>query len=167
MALSAENILDMIRKNFGDSSAEFSDIVSVPPCLILKKEQLLPVCKFLKENPDTSFDMLSCITGIDNYPEQNSMEVIYHLNSIPHEMQISLRVMLDRPSLPGLPEVDSVTSLWSTANWLERETLDLLGINFKGHPDPRRILLPSDWTGHPLRKDYKTDEYYHNVKIDY
>lgn len=167
MELTADNILDVIRKNFGDSSAEISDINSSPPCLTIKKELLLQVCKFLKENPETSFDMLSCITGIDNHPHANSLEVIYNLNSIPHETQLTLRIILDRPSLPELPETDSVSSVWSTASWHERETYDLIGIYFCNHPDLRRILLPSDWKGHPLRKDYKTDDYFHNVKIDY
>ena len=165
MALNADNILDLIRKNFGDSSVEFSDINSTPPCITIKKELLLQICEFLKDN--CSFDMLSCITGIDNYPENNSMEVIYNLNSIPEEMQIALRIIFDRPELPDLPEAESVSSVWSTANWHERETYDLMGIYFRNHPDLRRILLPADWKDHPLRKDYKTGDYYHNVKIDY
>ena len=167
MTVSAENILDLIRKNFGDSSARFSDIRSSPPCLTVPKELLLPVCRFLKENPDTGFDMLSCVTGIDNYPDSQTLEVMYHLNSIPNEIQLALRIILDRPPLPELPETDSVSSIWKTAVWHEREIYDLIGIKFRNHPDLRRILLPADWQGHPLRKDYKTGDYYHHVKIDY
>ena len=167
MELNADHILEAIRKNFGDSSAQFSDINSSPPCIDVQPEMLLQVCRFLKENKDILFDMLSCITGIDNHPESNTMEVIYHLNSIPNELQLALKIRLGRPPLPGLPETDSVTSVWSTANWLEREVYDLTGIFFRNHPDLRRILLPADWKGHPLRKDYRTDEYYHHVKIDY
>jgi NADH-quinone oxidoreductase subunit C len=167
MALTTDHILELIRKKFGDTSAELSDINSSPPCITVGKEFLLQVCEFLKDNPETSFDMLACITGIDNHPAGNTVEVIYHLNSIPNETQLALRIILDRPALPELPEAGSIASVWTTANWHERETYDLVGIRFRNHPDLRRILLPADWSGHPLRKDYKTDEYYHNVKIDY
>ena len=167
MADLSQLIINLIKKEFGESTAGISDIVSSPPCFIIPKEKIISVCRFLKENPETSFDMLSCISGVDNFPDHNSMDVIYNLSSITLENQIAMKVILERPAFPDLPEIESVTSVWKTANWLERETFDLLGIVFKGHPDLRRILLPADWTGYPLRKDYKTDEYYHHVKIDY
>ena len=160
--------IGLINKHFGEGTARPSDIPSRPPCLIVDSTKILMACRLLHDDPSASFDMLECISGIDNGPEAGTMEVIYHLHSVLLENQIALRVILKRPVESGtLPELDSVAGIWRTADWLERETFDLIGIKFTGHPDLRRILLPHDWTGHPLRKDYKTDDYYHHVKIDY
>ena len=121
--------------------------------------------------------MLSCITGIDNGPEAGTMEIAYNLYSIPFNHHLMLKVILQRDK----PEIDSISSIWKTADWLEREVFDMYGIVFKNHPDLRtmfksepkdhpdlrRILMPADWTGHPLRKDYKHQEYYRNIKVEY
>jgi NADH-quinone oxidoreductase subunit C len=91
------------------------------------------------------------------------MEVIYTLYSIPNHFTLHLRVVLDRT----LPSVSSVSSIWRTADWHEREAFDLLGIQFSGHSDLRRILLPEDWEGHPLRKDYVEQSKYHGIQVKY
>ena len=91
------------------------------------------------------------------------MEVIYHLYSIPYDLHLALSVELSRKQ----PTVDSVTAIWRGANWHEREAYDLLGIQFNNHPDLRRILLPEDWDGFPLRKDYQEQENYHDIKVKY
>jgi NADH-quinone oxidoreductase subunit C len=146
------------------SAEEVLDIPnSTPFSVLLKSEVLLSVCEQLHKNPTTYFDMLSCVTGIDNGVEAGTMEVIYHLYSIPFNQSLALKVMLPREN----PEVESVNSIWKSANWLEREVYDMFGIVFKNHPDLRRILMPADWKGFPLRKDYKHEEYYRGVKIDY
>ncbi|MDD1744505.1 MAG: NADH-quinone oxidoreductase subunit C [Candidatus Methanoperedens sp.] len=93
------------------------------------------------------FDNLSVITGVDRF---DRIEVIYNLFSYKKKQNLALKVILDHSS----PEVDSVTSIWKVADWLERETYDLVGVKFNGHPDLKRILLPEGWIGHPLRKDY-------------
>jgi NADH-quinone oxidoreductase subunit C len=100
---------------------------------------------------------------VDNGVESGTMEVIYHLYSIPFNQSLALKVILSREN----PELESVTSVWKTANWLEREVYDMFGITFHNHPDLRRILMPADWKGYPLRKDYKHEEYYRGIKIDY
>ncbi len=146
------------------SAEEVSEIPnSTPFGVVLKSEVLLSVCEQLHQNPATYFDMLSCITGIDNGAEAGTMEVIYHLYSIPFNQSLALKVILPREN----PEVESVNSIWKSANWLEREVYDMFGIVFKNHPDLRRILMPADWKGFPLRKDYKHEEYYRGVKIEY
>lgn len=146
------------------TSYEVTEITnSTPLGVIIKTESLLSVCELLYKNPATYFDMLSCITGIDNGVEAGTMEVIYHLHSIPLNQSLGLKVILPREN----PEVESVTTIWKSANWLEREVFDMFGINFKNHPDLRRILMPADWKGYPLRKDYKHEEYYRNIKIEY
>ena len=109
------------------------------------------------------FDSLSCVTGIDNGPEKNTMEVVHNLYSIPYNHHLMLRVELDREN----PGVESLSSIWKTADWHERETFDLFGIHFANHPDLRRILLPNDWEGYPLRKDYQEQEKYHGMTVVY
>lgn len=135
---------------------------SSPKSIQISSQDLLAVAKTLYQNSELYFDMLSCITGIDNGVEANTMECMYTLYSIPFNCQLMLKVVLPRQN----PEVDSVSHIWKSANWLEREIFDMYGIQFKNHPDLRRILLPSDWEGYPLRKDYKQQEYYRGVKVE-
>lgn len=96
------------------------------------------------------FDLLSDVTCADRFPAEPRFELQYHLTSIPRKQKIRLRTRV-----PGdNPNIESLVSVWPGANWLERELFDLMGVNFIGHPDLRRILLPDDWEGHPLRRDY-------------
>lgn len=140
---------------------------SIQPFVVLKPSKLLLTCEHLHQYPDFFFDTLSCISAIDNgADEENRFEVIYHLYSLLHEEQFIIKVyaQIDRD---GVPNVPSLNSIWKTADWHEREAYDLMGINFTNHPDLRRILLPADWEGHPLRKDYKEQETYHGIKVKY
>ncbi len=114
------------------------------PLAIIKKEDLLKVAEKVKE---MGFDNLSVITGIDY---QDRFEVIYNFLSYRKKENLVLKVILDHEA----PAVDSLASLYKVADWLERETYDLVGIKFTGHPNLKRILLPDGWNGHPLRKDY-------------
>lgn len=161
MLANKEEILTLIRQITSEDIIEIPN--STPFGVIVKKEILLSVCAQLYNNPAAYFDMLSCITGIDNGPEAGTMEVIYHFYSIPFNQSLALKVILSREN----PEVESIVSIWKTANWLEREVYDMFGIIFNNHPDLRRILMPADWKGYPLRKDYKHEEYYRGVKIEY
>jgi NADH-quinone oxidoreductase subunit C len=133
---------------------------STPLTIAVSSEKLLDVAKELHTNKETFFDQLSCVTGVDT---GNSMEVIYHLYSIPFNLSLALKVTLPRDN----PRVPSLSSVWKTANWLERETYDMYGIIFEQHPDLRRILMPADWDGYPLRKDYKEQEKYRDVQVKY
>ena len=113
------------------------------------RESIVDVCAFLKGEHD--FDMLADLCGADRGPEEDPrFEVNYHLFSTVHFSRLRLKVLLSDDD----PNVATVSGLWKTANWHERETYDLVGIKFDGHPDLRRILLPSDFDGHALRKDY-------------
>ncbi len=119
--------------------------------LIIPREHVAAVCAHLKEAPGFEFDMLSDITGADRGPEEEPrFEVNYHLFSTKRYHRLRLKVLLDQQD----PRVRSVTTVWRTANWHERETFDMFGVIFDGHPDLRRILLPDDWQGHALRKDF-------------
>jgi NADH-quinone oxidoreductase subunit C len=94
--------------------------------------------------------------------------VIYHLYSIPNDFQLTLQCSLAYPDDNSvLPELSTVSDIWKAAEWHERETFDLVGIEFKNHPDLRRILLPADWDGHPLRKNYTEQEKYHGIRVEY
>jgi NADH-quinone oxidoreductase subunit C len=106
------------------------------------------VCGFLKY--DQKFVRLSSVTAVDRYPSEPRFEVVYHLHCIERKERIRLKCRLHGKN----PEIESVTSVWAGANWYEREVFDLFGIRFQNHPDLRRIMMPDDWEGHPLRKDY-------------
>ena len=112
----------------------------------------------LKTDKKLHFDYLECITGTD-FPDDEQIHVVYHLFSYALHHRIVMKCFLERedPALPTLVEV------WRTANWQERECFDLLGVLFDGHPDLRRLLLPEDWEGHPLRKDYEEADEYHGI----
>jgi NADH-quinone oxidoreductase subunit C len=110
---------------------------------------------FLRADPELKFTFLSDITGVDRFPVEPRFEVNYHLLSMEKRERVRLKVRVGTSS----PVVPTVTSVWPTANWHEREIFDLFGVRFEGHPDLRRILMPEDWEGHPLRKDYPVEGY--------
>lgn len=157
-----EEIKSLIIEKFPGSIVG-EDLVATPSTLKVEPKHLYKVCEFLHANEKTYFDSLSSLTGIDRGTEENLMEVVYHLYSIPYDLHLALSVELSRKQ----PTVDSVTAIWRGANWHEREAYDLLGIQFNNHPDLRRILLPEDWDGFPLRKDYQEQENYHDIKVKY
>lgn len=121
--------------------------------LMVKKEYVADVARFLKENKELEFDFLSDLCGVDRIATDDVFEVVYHFYSIQknHRVRIKALVPAIEPSIP------TVTDVWKTANWHERETYDMFGIMFVGHPDLRKILTPDDFEGHPLRKDYPLD----------
>src|ERR671933_1559602 len=129
------------------------------PYLIIPTERLVEICQFLRDDERVFFDLLACVTAIDNGVDANTMEVVYNLTSIPYEHNLMVKVVVPRNTgSSSLPSVPSVAHIWRTADWHEREAFDLVGIRFEGHPDLRRILLPTDWVGHPLRTDYKEED---------
>ena len=125
----------------------------------LKPENWFEIAKWLKNDPDFYFDSLQCNTGFDL--GEGLLESRYNFHSMKHLhcVEIRIRVSAEKPDIP------SVESLWRVADWFERETYDMFGINFTGHSDLRRILLPEDWEGWPLRKDYEEQETYHGIVV--
>jgi len=123
--------------------------------IVVKRPAIRQACAILRDDPALQFNFLADITGVDWYPSEPRFEVVYHLLSIPRRQRLRLKVRLagDDPSL------ESVTSVWPSANFFEREVYDLFGVRFAGHPNLRRILMPEDWDGHPLRKDYPVEGY--------
>jgi NADH-quinone oxidoreductase subunit C len=112
------------------------------------KEAIVDVCRFLKES--LAYNMLTDVTAVDFLGQDPRFMMVYNLYSIPHKDRLRVKA----PVAEAETTIDTVTTVWSTANWLEREVFDLFGITFAGHPDLRRILMTDDWVGHPLRKDY-------------
>lgn len=126
------------------------------PCIEVEPEGIGQLAALMKAEPKLAFDSLMCLSGVD-YGER--LGVVYHLFSTAHRHKIALKVLISKEG----PTVPSLESVWKAAAWFEREAFDLYGIVFTGHSDLRRILLPDDWEGHPMRKDYVYPKSYHGV----
>ncbi len=148
-------VIASLSKNFSD----FLDGEQNNDWVQIKAENWFDIAKYLKTNEDLYFDSLQCNTGVDL--EQGMLESRYNLHSMKHlhAIEIRIKVSIEKPDIP------SVESLWRVADWFERETYDMFGINFTGHRDLRRILLPEDWDGWPLRKNYEEQETYHGIVV--
>ncbi len=135
-----------------EAKGEFIDDVSYfrgEITFLVKREHILDVCRFLRDDSETSFDFLTEVIGV-HYPQRDKpFEVVYHLYSTSKRHRVRLKVRLAEGE-----EVESVYPVWRSASWYEREAYDMVGIRFANHPGLKRILLPEDWEGHPLRKDY-------------
>jgi NADH-quinone oxidoreductase subunit C len=142
-------LVKKLRERFDGAAGEALEFVGQISVRI-EPDRIVEVCNFLRDDPDAAFNYLSDLTCV-HYPmrQEAPLEIVYNLYSIRRNERVRLKVSITETS-----GVDSVTSVWPTANWMEREVYDLFGVNFKNHPDLRRILLPADWEGHPLRKDY-------------
>ncbi len=152
----AAAIHQQLAARFGDAIGALEEGLS--PAIRVSRGAIVGVCTYLKTDPALAFDCLSNQSGVD-YPKRDEIEVVYHLISyrLRHACVLKVSVPRDNPSMP------SVCGVWRTANWQEREIFDLLGVVFDGHPDLRRILLPEDWVGHPLRKDFVEPTEYHGI----
>jgi NADH-quinone oxidoreductase subunit C len=123
--------------------------------IYVDRSSIRDACVLLRDDTGCPFNFLSDVTCVDWYPQEPRFEVVYHLLSIPKKERVRLKVRLNS----GSPAVESVTPLWPAANFFEREVYDLFGVRFNGHPYLRRLLMPEDWEGHPLRKDYPVEGY--------
>lgn len=144
------------RKFSGKVSGFQGDVVD--PNFRVEAQAIVEVCCYLRDDPESNFEVLSDLTGLD-LPKENNLQVVYHLYSYSKRHQIVLKVDLPRDN----PHVSTMEGVWKVANWLEREVFDLFGVIFEGHSDLRRILLPEDWVGYPLRKDYVEQEEYDGI----
>jgi len=163
-----EDIKTLLINKFGADVIVGEETTGLQKALIIKANRIADVCLELRDNPETYFDFLSCLSGVDYGVTEglSRFGVVYHLASIPYNTQLVLKVSVENDrSEDNLPSFPSVSSVWKTADWHEREAFDMIGIFFENHPDLRRILLPDDWEGYPLRKDYKEAEEYKGIKI--
>jgi len=174
--MAGQTLLDRLKQRFGDKIVG-ANLQAIDPWIEVRPDGLVEVCQYLKQEPDLKFELLNCITAVDYYepdPKKAAkagfephLELVYHLSSVSKKHSLVLKVMLSRwkDDVPGqLPEVPSVSGVWRTADWHEREVYDLSGVWFVGHPHLRRILCPEDWEGHPLRKDYELPLEYHGIR---
>jgi NADH-quinone oxidoreductase subunit C len=123
--------------------------------IYVERSSIRDACVLLRDDTDCPFNYLADITCVDWFASEPRFEVVYHLLSISKKERVRLKVRLDGSS----PALDSVTLVWPAANYFEREVFDLFGVRFAGHPYLRRLLMPEDWEGHPLRKDYPVEGY--------
>jgi NADH-quinone oxidoreductase subunit C len=155
--LELEQVAERLNAKFPDVVKSIEKELAGDPWLVLDPARIADVCLMLRDDPELSYEWLMCLSGVDYPPEQ--IAVVYHLHSQTHGRKLVLKALLDRAD----PRVPTVESVWKAANWHERECYDMLGVIFEGHPDLRRILLPFDWEGHPLRKDYVAPDTYRGI----
>ncbi|HEX9253664.1 MAG TPA: NADH-quinone oxidoreductase subunit C [Ignavibacteriaceae bacterium] len=159
----AEEILQILKEKFPDSTLELKNDQPTEAVLIASPIEIDKICSFLRDSSELLFDSLMNLSGVDE-PKDSLLSVYYHLESTKLRHKITLKVSTDR----NKPEVATVTEVWKGADWHEREAYDLFGIIFLNHPDLRRILMPYDWdAGYPLRKDYENPEFYQGMKVPY
>ncbi len=161
--MSFDELYEHLSSKFGTDQLAKDGEDFIQPFLVVQGETLLELVAYLQKEPILHVDFLSSISGVDRGIENGNIEVVYHFTSLTKNINITLKVIVNRDEA----SVPSIVEIFKGANWLEREVYDLFGVHFEGHPDLRRILLPSNWEGHPLRKDYKEQETYHGIKVAY
>lgn len=159
---STEELHKILAEKFGEETFELKADEKVAPWIIITPKKIQEVAKFLRDEPGLHFDALMCLSGV-HYQSDSTLGVTYHLSSTTEKHKLTLKVLMPEDDA----HVPTVEQIWKTADWHEREAFDMFGIRFDGHPDHRRILCPDDWEGHPLRKDYKVQEYYRGMKVEY
>jgi NADH-quinone oxidoreductase subunit C len=154
-------MIDLIKSKFPEA---IQDVIEFrgETTIVVRPEQLIDVCTFLRDEPSLQFDLLSDVSAADHYPDHPRFYLNYHLYALENNRSLRVQVRLDGEQ----PVIASATGVWPGANWHEREVWDLMGIRFDGHPDLRRIFMPEDFLGHPLRRDaalvYEEPQFMHN-----
>jgi NADH-quinone oxidoreductase subunit C len=159
--MDAPSVHGKLKETFGDRILHFEE-TALQPWAVVTTEAVDEIAAYCKNHPDLLFDNLACLSAVD-YPKETPprMEVVYHLFSYQHRHWFVLKVHVGREDA----HVPTVEGVWGVANWHEREAFDLFGIVFDGHSDLRRILLPDDWQGHPLRKDWVDPDFYNGMHV--
>lgn len=158
--VTSQEIYDNLKAKFGEAIVEVK-LDALQPWIKIAPDKTKDIALFLRDEAPFQFDYLMCLSGVEY--NDGTLGTVYHLYSMAHNHKIVLRASCTKEN----PHIQSVSEVWGTANWHEREAFDLYGIVFSDHPDLRRILLPDDWEGYPLRKDYKVPEFYNGMKVPY
>ncbi len=166
-----QDIVNSLKAKFPEAILDSKINGVIDPWVKVAPDRIKDAAIFLRDDEALAFDALMCLSGIDytggkpqgDKPQGGGFGVVYHLHSTKWNHKITLKAEVNTENL----HCQSVESVWKTANWHEREAFDMYGILFDGHPDLRRILMPYDWEGYPLRKDYQVPEYYNGMKVPY
>src|SRR6478752_2495539 len=148
--MDATTLIASLKEAVPSAACEAAPSVDLHTTVFVPADEFRSIAEALRDRPDLRFTLLADVTAADFYPREPRFEIVYHLVSIEHRHRARVKVRLhgDAAHLP------SVVPVWAGANWLEREVWDMFGVVFDEHPDPRRLLMPEDWDGYPLRKDY-------------
>ncbi|HYY24367.1 MAG TPA: NADH-quinone oxidoreductase subunit C [Candidatus Udaeobacter sp.] len=155
--MEAKDVYTRLEQQFPGKVSDFKGEVQEPYCKV-EPSAIVEVCRFLRDDPALKFEVLSDLTALD-WPKEEKIQIVYHLYSYAQKHQTVLKVDLPRDN----PKIATTEAIWKVANWFEREVYDLFGVIFEGHSDLRRIMLPEDWVGYPLRKDYVEQEEYDGI----
>jgi NADH-quinone oxidoreductase subunit C len=158
-----EEIYENLTEQFGEAILGFDTELAGDPSILIASSAIADVCQYLAETDTLAFDSLMCLSGVDLNAKDEELAVVYHLYAMRHRHSVVLKTTVPKTDA----HLPSVAHIWKTADWHEREAYDLYGILFEGHTDLRRILLPDDWEGYPLRKDYKEPEFYRGMRVPY
>jgi NADH-quinone oxidoreductase subunit C len=148
--MDAETIVATLQAAVPDAQIERAPTVHPQTTIYVSRDEVPALARALRDRPALAFDFLAELTAVDFWPKEPRYEVVYMLVSLANRLRLRMKVRLPADD----PHLATVSGIWPAANWLEREVWDLYGIAFDGHPDPRRLLMPEDWQGYPLRKDY-------------
>ena len=159
--MTPQQIFESLKSRFGEAVLEAKIDAFPDPWIRVAPAKLREICLYLRDDGEMLFDVLMCLSGMDY--RAGKLGVVYHCDSTAKHHRIVLKTEFTDAD----PHVASVESVWKTANWHEREAFDLYGIVFDGHPDLRRILMPDDWRGFPMRKDYQVPEFDNGMKVPY
>ncbi len=158
-----QEIYEVLSAHFGEAVFGFESELAGDTTILVAASAISEVCKYLAETESLAFDSLMSLSGVDMGVRDEEFIVVYHLYAMRHRHKVVIKTAVPKDN----PRLRTVEHLWKTANWHERETYDLYGIVFEGHSDMRRILLPDDWEGYPLRKDYKEPNFYRGMYVPY
>jgi len=159
--MSPQEIANVLKARFADSILEIKIEGAVDPSIMIAPAAWNEIALFLRDDPAMQFDFAMCASGVDY--GKGTLGVVYNIYSMKLNHKVNIKIEVPKSA----PEVPSAALVWPAVNWHEREAYDMIGIKFAGHPDLRRILMPNDWEGHPLQKDYKTPEFYQGMKVPY
>ena len=148
--MDADALVASLQTAHPDAQIERVPSVDLQTTCYVSRDALPALARALRDQPEFAFTFLAELTAVDFWPKEPRYEVVYLLVSMAHRMRLRLTVRMSGDD----PHITTVSDVWPAANWLEREVWDLFGIAFEGHPDPRRLLMPEDWQGFPLRKDH-------------
>ncbi len=154
-------IYNLLKESFDSGIIDLKTDLPLEGYIVIDADKINAVSYFLRDEESLQFDNLSCLSSVDY--DKDTMAIVYHLYSYALDQKLKVKVFIPKSN----PVVKTVSDIWATADWHEREAYDMMGVIFEGHPDLRRILCPDDWDGHPLRKDYKVQEFYQGMKVPY